>query len=93
MSPMSAFFDRAHGLGSARSIPKASTFEVIRSHVLTYLALIGAVVLAILVVVLVVRRRRRRHGRRPSEEEMESIRENRRMMREQQPESERGPRR
>src|SRR5207237_8570881 len=45
----------ASALLAARSIPKASTFEVIRSRALSYLALIAGVALAILLVVLVVR--------------------------------------
>jgi serine-type D-Ala-D-Ala carboxypeptidase (penicillin-binding protein 5/6) len=73
----------ATALLAARSIPKASTFEVVRSHAVTYLALLALAALAILLVTLVVRRRRR-NGRKPSEEEMESGREKRRRMREQQ---------
>ncbi len=67
---------------ASRSIPKASTFDRLRSHLVIVLALLAVGVFAILVVVLAVRRRRR--GRRMSEEEMESSREIRRRVREQQ---------
>jgi serine-type D-Ala-D-Ala carboxypeptidase (penicillin-binding protein 5/6) len=76
---------------ASRSIPKASTFDRIRSHAVVVLALIAVAAFAILMVVLAVRRRRR--GRRRSEEEMQSSRENRRKSREQQRSGERGVRR
>jgi D-alanyl-D-alanine carboxypeptidase (penicillin-binding protein 5/6) len=67
---------------ASRSIPEASTFDKVRSHAVIVLALIAVGAFGILVIVLAVRRRRRR--RRPrSEEEMESIREDRRRIREQ----------
>jgi serine-type D-Ala-D-Ala carboxypeptidase (penicillin-binding protein 5/6) len=78
---------------TSRSIPKASTFDRLRSHAVVVLALtlIAVAAFAILMVVLAVRRRRR--GRRRSEEEMQSSRENRRKSREQQRSGERGVRR
>ncbi len=76
---------------ASRSIPKASTFDRLRSHAVIVLALIAVAAFAILIVVLAVRRRRR--GRRPSEEEMQSSREIRRKSREQQRSGERGVRR
>jgi D-alanyl-D-alanine carboxypeptidase (penicillin-binding protein 5/6) len=76
-------------LVASRSIPAASTFDVLRSRALAYLALLAVVALAILLSVLMVRRRRRRGGRILSEEEMQMTRANRRRIRE----SEREPRR
>jgi D-alanyl-D-alanine carboxypeptidase (penicillin-binding protein 5/6) len=81
----------AAALLASRSIPKASTFDKLRSHAVIVLALIAVAVFAILMVVLGVRRLRR--GRRLSEEEMQSSRENRRKSREQQRSGERGVRR
>jgi serine-type D-Ala-D-Ala carboxypeptidase (penicillin-binding protein 5/6) len=72
----------AAALLASRSIPEASTFDKVRSHTVIVLALIAVGAFGILMIVLAVRRRRRR--RRPlSEEEMESIREDRRRIREQ----------
>jgi D-alanyl-D-alanine carboxypeptidase (penicillin-binding protein 5/6) len=72
---------------ASRSIPKASSFDRLRSHALAVLALIAVLGSAILVAALAVRRWRRRRSRGPgrslSEEEMQSIRDNRRRMREQ----------
>jgi hypothetical protein len=72
-------------LFAARSIPKASAFDRLRSHGLLLLALLAVALSAILLVVLAVRRRRG-NGRPAalSEEEMARIRENRRRLREQQ---------
>jgi D-alanyl-D-alanine carboxypeptidase (penicillin-binding protein 5/6) len=81
----------AAALLTSRSIPKASTFDRLRSHAVVVLALIAVAAFAILMVVLAVRRRRR--SRRRSEEEMQSSRENRRNSREQQRSGERGVRR
>jgi heme/copper-type cytochrome/quinol oxidase subunit 2 len=81
----------AAALLTSRSIPKASSFDRLRSHAVVVLALIAVAAFAILMVVLAVRRRRR--GRRRSEEEMQSSRENRRKSREQQRSGERGVRR
>jgi D-alanyl-D-alanine carboxypeptidase (penicillin-binding protein 5/6) len=76
---------------ASRSIPQASTFDKLRSHVVIVLALLAVGAFAILMIVLGVRRRRR--GRRLSEEEMQSSRENRRRLREQQRNGDRGVRR
>jgi D-alanyl-D-alanine carboxypeptidase (penicillin-binding protein 5/6) len=81
----------AAALLASRSIPKASTFDKLRSHVVIVLALLAVGAFAILMIVLGVRRRRR--GRRLSEEEMQSSRENRRRLREQQRNGDRGVRR
>jgi D-alanyl-D-alanine carboxypeptidase (penicillin-binding protein 5/6) len=67
---------------ASRSIPKASTFDRLRSHALTILALIAVGALAILLIVLVVRRRRRRRPP-PTEEEQQDSRKMRRRIREQ----------
>lgn len=72
----------AAALLASRSIPEASAFDKLRSQTWLVLALIAIAAFAILLIVLVVRRRR--HGRHPSEEEMQSIRENRGRIREQQ---------
>jgi D-alanyl-D-alanine carboxypeptidase (penicillin-binding protein 5/6) len=82
----------AAALLASRSIPKASTFDRLRSHAVIVLALIAVAGFAILMVVLAVRRRRRGR-RRGSEEEMQSSREIRRKSREQQRSGERGIRR
>lgn len=68
---------------AARSIPKASAFDRLRSHAALIVALIALVGFAILLVVLAVRRRRG-WRRPPSEEEMRGSREMRRRIREQQ---------
>ncbi len=72
-------------LVALRSIPKASSFDRLRSHALVVIALIAVAAFAILLVALAVHRRRRRRpgGRQLSEEEMRSIRENRRRMRDE----------
>jgi serine-type D-Ala-D-Ala carboxypeptidase (penicillin-binding protein 5/6) len=72
-------------LFAARSIPKASAFERLRSHGLLLLALLAIALSAILLVVLAVRRHRGNGSPAAlSEEEMASSRENRRRLREQE---------
>jgi serine-type D-Ala-D-Ala carboxypeptidase (penicillin-binding protein 5/6) len=67
---------------ASRSIPKASTFDKLRSHAGIVLALIAVVASAILLVVLAVVWRRKR--RRPlTEEEMRNRRETRRRIRDE----------
>jgi serine-type D-Ala-D-Ala carboxypeptidase (penicillin-binding protein 5/6) len=67
---------------ASRSIPEASSFEVVRSRAKATAALILVGAFAILTLVFAVRRRRRRLRSR-SEEEMRSSREKRRRIREQ----------
>jgi D-alanyl-D-alanine carboxypeptidase (penicillin-binding protein 5/6) len=77
----------AAALLASRSIPEASTFDKLRSHTAIGLALLALLAFAILVGVLAVRRGR--GGRqRVSEEDMESSREYRRRIREEQRASE-----
>ena len=73
-------------LFAARSIPRASAFDRLRSHRALLVALIAVAAFAILVIVLAVRHRRRSNedAAALSEEEMQSSRENRRRLREEQ---------
>jgi D-alanyl-D-alanine carboxypeptidase (penicillin-binding protein 5/6) len=69
---------------AARSIPEASTFDKVRSRIPIEVALPALAAFAILVAVLLARRRRSGHSLGVSEEELQSDRESRRRLREQQ---------